>query len=145
MQVRDIMTADVETLTPDLTIQTAARMMDDLNVGVLPVCDGTRLVGVVTDRDITVRATSAGRPPDRCTIREVMTDEVRYCFEDSAVEDAARQMQELQIRRLPVVRRDDKALVGIVSLGDIATDVERDKTVADTLKEISEPSRPDRR
>lgn len=143
MQIRDIMTRGVETVTSDVTIHTAARMMDDLNVGVLPVCDGTRLIGMITDRDITVRATAAGRAPDECRVGEVMTEELRYCFEDTALDEALRQMTALQIRRLPVVDQQ-RRLVGMVSLGDIATGTGNDATIADALERISEPSRPDR-
>lgn len=143
MKVSEIMTRAVETVSPGDTIQVAAKMMDELNVGVLPVCDGRRLVGVITDRDITVRATSAGKAPDGCNVAEVMTAEVDWCLEDDAVDEAAEKMQARQIRRLPVVDRD-RRLVGILSLGDIATDAVRG-VAAETLKDISQPSRPDRR
>src|SRR3546814_11841135 len=93
------MTRSVETVTPDLTIHTAARMMDDLNVGVLPVCDGTRLIGVITDRDITVRATAAGLGPAECRVGDVMTEELRWCLEDAPIDEAPRR---------PEQRRDGK-------------------------------------
>jgi CBS domain-containing protein len=143
MQIREIMTRDVQVVSPEDTIRRAARMMDDLNVGVLPVCDGTKLVGLVTDRDITVRATSAGRAPDECKVSEVMTDEPRYCYEDDVVSDVARLMGDVQIRRIPVLDANDR-LSGIVSLGDIATAVDRAESVAETLSQVSQPSAPDR-
>ena len=143
MQIREIMTRDVEVVAPGDTIHRAAQLMDELNVGVLPVCEGEKLVGLVTDRDITVRATSAGRAPDECKVAEVMTDDPRFCYEDDVVSDVARLMGDLQVRRVPVVDRNDR-LVGIVSLGDMATDVDKPTTIADTLGEVSQPSQPDR-
>jgi CBS domain-containing protein len=143
MLIRDVMTRNVQAVTADLTIRTAARMMDDLNIGLLPVSDGTKLVGVITDRDITIRATAAGKAPDDCMIGEVMTDEPRWCREDSTVEEAMEQMDRMQIRRLPVVD-DDLRILGIVSLGDLATELRRAGPVADTLRQVSEPSEPDR-
>jgi len=143
MKISDIMTRDVQTVAPDDTIRRAAQMMDELNVGALPVCDGGRLVGVVTDRDITVRATSAGIAPDHCRVSEVMTDDPRTCYEDDPVMEVTRLMSGQQIRRVPVLDRDDR-LVGIVSLGDLATDAKNTQAVEDTLERISEPSRPDR-
>ncbi|UEM22184.1 CBS domain-containing protein [Skermanella mucosa] len=143
MQIREIMTRDVEVVAPGDTIQRAAKLMDELNVGVLPVCEGPKLVGMVTDRDITVRATSVGKAPGECKVAEVMTDEPRYCYEDDVVSDVSRLMGDMQIRRVPVLDGSDH-LIGIVSLGDIATNSDRPQTVADTLGQVSEPSAPDR-
>ena len=143
MKVSEIMTANVEVVSPEDTIQKAAKMMDDLNVGVLPVCTGERLVGMITDRDITVRATSVGKAPGRCKVEEVMTAEVEYCWADDTVEEIAERMRARQIRRLPVIGAD-RRLVGIVSLGDLATGADRADTVADTIEKISEPAQPDR-
>ena len=143
MKIRDIMTRDVQTVSPGDTIRRAAQMMDELNVGVLPVCDGTKLVGMVTDRDITVRATSAGLAPDACKVAEVMTDGPRYCYEDDPVTEVTRLMAGQQIRRVPVIDRNDK-LVGIVSLGDLAIDAKDTGAVSDALERISTPSQPDR-
>jgi short-subunit dehydrogenase/CBS domain-containing protein len=143
MKIRDVMTRKPEVVRPEATIQEAARKMDELNVGALPVCDGERLLGMITDRDITVRATSVGKAPSECRVEEVMTAEVDWCLEDDSVADAAEKMQKRQIRRLPIVDRD-KRLVGIVALGDLATDLDKPKKVAATLERISEPSRPDR-
>jgi CBS domain-containing protein len=116
MQVKDIMTPGVECIRPDDTLQNAARKMRDLDVGPLPVCgDNDRLAGMITDRDIVVRAIADGKDPKATKVREAMTDEIIYCFEDQDVQEAARTMQERQVRRLVVLNRD-KRLVGIVSL-----------------------------
>jgi CBS domain-containing protein len=141
MQVSDVMTRDVTVVSPGSSVRDAARKMDQFNVGALPVCEGRQLVGVLTDRDIVVRSTAAGSPPDAVRVNEVMSDDVRWCFEDEPVEQAQRQMAEMQIRRLPVMDRK-KNLVGMVSLGDLAA--ERASGVEETLRSISEPSEPDR-
>lgn len=141
MKVSEVMTRQVRVIAPDRSIREAARLMDELNVGVLPVCDGQRLLGIITDRDITVRATAVGKDPDNVPVREIMTEDVRWCFEDEAVEDVAQIMGDVQIRRIPVVDRN-KRLVGIVALGDLATD--RAQGAGEALRRISEPSEPDR-
>jgi len=143
MKIREIMTRDVQTVRPDDSIRRAAQLMDQLNVGILPVCDGRDLVGVVTDRDITIRAISAGKTPDRTRVSEVMTANPRYCYEDDPVGSVTELMAGQQIRRVPVVDRNDR-LTGIVSLGDLATDAKNDRAVQDTLERISSPSQPDR-
>lgn len=119
MNVREVMTPDVVVASPEDTLQHAAELMIDIDAGVLPVGENDRLVGMLTDRDITVRAVATGRVPNECKVREVMSPEIKYIYEDETVEDAARNMSELQIRRLPVLNRD-KRLVGIVSIGDLA-------------------------
>ena len=141
MRVADVMTRDVAVVSPQASVREAARRMDRLNVGALPVCDGARLVGIVTDRDITVRCTAAGAPPDRRRVCEVMTDDVRWCFEDDPLEEVEQEMAEVQIRRMPVVD-GRKRLVGMLSLGDLAA--VRAPGTEDTLRSISEPSAPDR-
>jgi CBS domain-containing protein len=141
MKISEIMTRDVRVIGPDRTVREAARLMDEMNVGVLPVCDGRRLKGMITDRDITVRSTAAGLSPDESYVREVMSDNVWWCFDDDDVERIVELMSDRQIRRLPVVDHD-KHLVGIVALGDLATDQERDASRA--LHRISTPSEPDR-
>jgi len=118
MKIRDVMTRDAKLTSPDDTLQHAAKMMKECDCGVLPVAEGDHLVGMITDRDIAVRCIAEGKGPD-CTVREAMTQEVKYCFEDEDVEHVCKNMEELQIRRLPVMNRD-KRLVGIVSLGDLA-------------------------
>jgi CBS domain-containing protein len=119
MKVSDVMTRDVELVSPDDTTQTAARIMKDIGAGALPLGENDRLVGMITDRDIAVRAVAEGMAPDRTKARDVMTPEVRYVFEDEDVAGVAGKMGEWQVRRLPVLNRD-KRLVGIVSLGDLA-------------------------
>jgi len=106
MQLKFVMTKEVEVVHPDSSVQEAAAKMKDLDVGPMPVCDGERLVGMVTDRDISVRATAEGKDPNGTPVREAMTEDVVYCFEDDDVRDAARKMEEHQIRRLIVLNRD---------------------------------------
>lgn len=142
-QIRDVMTRDVRTVRPDDTLRRAAQCMDELNVGALPVCEGEDLVGMVTDRDITVRGVAQGRPADECTVAEVMSASVRSCYEDQEVDDVLDEMSDVQIRRLPVVDRQQK-LVGIVSLGDLSERGGEQRRVAEALRDISSPSQPDR-
>jgi CBS domain-containing protein len=145
--VYEVMTREVQSVSSRDTVRRAAQMMDDLNVGALPVCDGERLIGMVTDRDITVRATSAGLSPDDALVEQVMSTDVRSCFEDQSLEEVARQMADTQIRRVPVVSHDDaRRLVGIVSLGDIATKAAggaRRHVVEQVVEKVSFPSEPD--
>lgn len=118
MRVSECMTRDVKMASPQETICDAAKMMADCDAGALPVSQGDRLVGMVTDRDIAVRGVAEGRGPN-AKIADVMSAEVRYCYEDDDVEDVLRNMGDLQVRRLPVLNRD-KRLVGIVSLSDLS-------------------------
>ncbi len=138
MLVRDIMTRDVQLLAPHDTIQRAASRMRDDNIGSLPVADGDRLVGYVTDRDLVVRGLAQGFSADT-HIHDVMTDQVLYCFEDDDVEEVAVNMADNQVRRLPVLSRE-KRLVGIVALGDLATKGE-DSSAEDALEGVSRPTR----
>lgn len=141
MRAAEVMTRNVAVVRPDAMVREAACLMDDLNVGALPVCDGHRLVGIVTDRDITVRATAAGMRPDATPVHVVMTDAVCWCFEDDPVEDIEREMARRQIRRLPVLDAD-KRLCGMLSLGDLAAD--QVPGTAETLRSVSTPAEPDR-
>jgi CBS domain-containing protein len=136
MQVINVMSRDVKTIAPDQTVRDAAAMMRQLDAGVLPVGERDKLVGVITDRDIAIRGVAEGKGPDT-KIRDVMSHEVKYCFEDEDVAHVAENMAELQVRRLPVMNRD-KRLVGIVSLGDLATHGSLPKT-ARALHGISQP------
>jgi CBS domain-containing protein len=136
MQLKDIMTPEVERIHKDENLQTAAQRMKALDVGLIPVYDGDRLVGMLTDRDITVRATAAGCNPATTPVGQVMTPEVVYCFEDQSVEDAAKVMEDKQIRRLIVLNRD-KRLVGVVALGDLATHTGARRAAGEALEEIS--------
>lgn len=137
--VRDVMTRGVETAAPEASIADVARRMRDLDVGSLPVCDGQKLVGIVTDRDLSVRATAAAKDPNATHVREVMSPETAWIFEDEPADAAARVMRERQIRRLPVLDRSDR-LVGVVALGDLATDLVDDRLKGATLEEISQPA-----
>ncbi len=139
--VADFMTPDPATIEPDASVQRAAQLMDELNVGVLPVCRGTRLVGIVTDRDITVRATAIGMDPATTPVDLVMSDRVRCCSIGQGAAEVLLRMAQVQIRRMPVVD-DDHRLVGIISLGDIAA--RSCQGVDETLCSISTPAQPDR-
>lgn len=136
MKISEMMTRDVEVIRPDDTLHTAAQMMADLDTGALPVGENDRLVGMVTDRDITVRAVAKGRDPDKTVVRDVMSPEIRFCFEDETADAAAKKMAEWQIRRLPVLDRN-KRLTGIVSLGDLVIGGAEEES-KEALKEISE-------
>jgi CBS domain-containing protein len=138
MQVSQILTREVETIRPDMPVREAAQRMRSMDVGSLPVCDGRRLLGMVTDRDITIRITAEGLDPSRTPVTEAMTPDVAYVFEDQDVREAARVMRDRQIRRLPVLSRD-RQLVGIVALGDVAQAGD-DRLSGDALEKISEPS-----
>jgi CBS domain-containing protein len=140
--IQDIMTRDVQTITPQETVQRAAQLMDELNVGAIPVLDGDKLVGMITDRDITVRSVAAGQAPNSTKVADVMSTDVRTCTSGQSVDEVLGQMGDVQVRRIPVVDEQSGQVIGIVSLGDVATkhgaDVDR------TLDEISTPSEPDR-
>jgi CBS domain-containing protein len=143
MKVSEAMTRGVECVSPETTLQEAARKMRDLDVGPLPICGDDRLVGMITDRDITVRAVAEGRDPKTARVQDVMTPDVIYVFEDQDVSEAARLMEENQVRRLVVLNRD-KRLVGIVSLGDLAVETGSERLAGKTLEGVSEPAQPRR-
>ena len=128
---------DVSLVSPDETLKMAACRMSELDVGILPVTENDRLVGIITDRDIAIRGIAEGLGPS-AKVREVMTPEVKYCFSDQEIDEIAENMADIQVRRLPVVDRD-KRLVGILSLGDIATSDEIDQA-AEALSGISRPA-----
>jgi CBS domain-containing protein len=143
MKLKDIMTPDVACVRPGDTLQEAARRMKDLDVGPMPVCgDDDKIVGMLTDRDITIRATAEGLDPKTTRVRDAMSEDVVWCFDDQDTDDAAKLMQERQVRRLLVMSRD-KRLVGIVSLGDLATESKK-KQAGEVLQDVSEPSQPRR-
>jgi len=137
MRVREIMTRDVRIASPGDDLQKAAQLMEKEDFGLLPVGENDRLVGMLSDRDIAIRAVARGLAPDRCKVREVMTTDVKFVYEDESVADVARNMSTLKVRRLPVLNRE-KRLVGIVSLGDMA--VKEPKPAGDALKSISQPA-----
>ena len=121
MKLKDIMTRDVEVVQPDDTLQDAAKKMRARDIGFLPVCDGERLVGTLSDRDITVLATAEGKDPKKTHVKELAHSDVYWCFDDQDVNEATKMMKEKQVRRMVVIDHHDKKLVGIVSLGDLAT------------------------
>lgn len=136
MRVSEVMTREVRVANPDQTICDAARLMAELDAGVLPVGEGDRLVGMITDRDIAVRAVAQDMPPST-KVREVMSAEVLYCFDDQELDDIAQNMSDVKVRRLPVVNRE-KRLVGIISLGDLAKG-ENAATTGQAVADISTP------
>jgi CBS domain-containing protein len=136
MKVNECMTRDVKIVSPDETIQQAGELMASIDVGILPVGEKDRLVGMITDRDIAVRGVARGKGPD-AKIRDVMTTDVKYCFEDQDVGEVTRNMGEIQVRRLPVLNRD-KRLIGIIALGDVAVDRDGNGT-EQALRKISQP------
>ncbi|RYF18819.1 MAG: CBS domain-containing protein [Comamonadaceae bacterium] len=142
--VADVMTRGVRTMRPTDSVVDAARCMDELNVGVIPVCDGDKLVGMVTDRDIVVRGVAQQGQVQDMKLADVMSAHVRCAREDDDVEQVLGEMAEAQIRRLPVVDGNER-LVGIVTLGDIAAKNPEDEgDVAMSLGDISSPAEPDR-
>jgi CBS domain-containing protein len=136
MKVSNCMTKNVKIADPDQTIRDAALAMGRLDAGVLPVGENDRLVGMITDRDIAIRGVAEGKGPD-AKIRDVMSRDVKYCFEDEEIDDVLHNMGELKVRRMPVLNRD-KRLVGIVSLGDLATNAETAEA-GEALGDISRP------
>jgi CBS domain-containing protein len=134
MNVKEVMTSDVRVATPDQPISESARMMAECGSGVLPVGDHDRLVGMITDRDIAIRGVAKQLPPDT-PVRQVMSSEVLYCYEDDDTEQVAKNMAKNQVRRLPVLNRD-KRLVGIVSIGDLSKTV-RPQATGEAIAKIS--------
>jgi len=138
MKVSEIMSREPVVVAPGTTLRETAQLMRDLDVGMIPVCDGNRLQGTITDRDIAIRGVASQLDPTS-GVDEVMTKNVLYCFEDDPIEKAAKMMEEAQVRRL-VVLTSEKELIGILSLGDLATRTEERTTVAEAVKAISEPA-----
>lgn len=139
MQLKELMTPEVERVPKDASAQEVAQKMRSLDIGMIPVYDGDRLVGMVTDRDLALRVVAEGHDVAQTPAHTVMTPEVIYCYEDQNVEDAAEVMEQQQIRRLIVLNRN-KRLVGIVSLGDLATHQRSKKVAGKALSEISKES-----
>jgi CBS domain-containing protein len=136
MQIHEVMTSDVRLVDPATTLKDAAQMMREGDFGLLPTGENDRLVGTITDRDITVRAVANGKDPNSTTVRDAMSEGILYCFEDQSVDEVADMMGEKQVRRMPVLNRD-KRLVGIVALGDLATERGADDDAGEALSEIS--------
>lgn len=142
--VADVMTRGVRTMAPSDSVVQAAQAMDELNVGVIPVCEGQRLVGMVTDRDIVVRGVAQEGDPKTLKLADVMSTNVRCAREDDDIDDVLSEMANTQIRRMPVVDGREQ-LVGIVTLGDIAAkDIGDEEDLAVSLSDISSPAEPDR-
>ncbi len=142
--VADVMTRNPRSMTPQDTLVDAAKVMDELNVGVVPVCDGDRLCGMVTDRDIVVRGLARDADPKACKLADVMSGHVRTARQDDDVDEVLTEMSNAQIRRMPVVDAQDR-LVGILSIGDIAVkSPEDEEDVGLSLGDISSPAEPDR-
>ena len=137
MQVKDAMTTDVELASPNHTIRQAALLMGKTDCGALPVADKDSLVGMITDRDIAIRAVAAGKGP-KTLVKEIMSAEVLYCYEDQTLEEVAANLGNVKVRRLPVMNRE-KRLVGILSLGDMARKSNGEDPAGDALKAISQP------
>lgn len=135
MIISEVMTRDVRIASPEDSLQSAARIMEEEDFGSLPIGENDRLVGMLTDRDITIRAVARGLSPQDCKVREVMSADVKYVYDDESDQDVAQVMGDLQVRRLPVLNRD-KRLVGIVSLGDLA--LTKPKSAGDALQTIAE-------
>ena len=141
MKIREIMTKQVETVSPDTSLTEAARMMRDADIGFLPVGESDRLVGTLTDRDIAVRAVADGKDPNSAKVRDAMSAGTEYVFDDQDTAEAATIMSEKQIRRLPVMSRDGNRLVGVVALGDLATKTNDDDVVGQTVEDVSQPGK----
>ena len=136
MQVKEVMTRDVQSVSPNATLVEVAKMMREKDIGSVLIADGPDLLGVVTDRDIVIRAIAEGREPGVVRARDVMSDAVFCCTEDTPVEDVLAEMADEQIRRVPVVN-GARHLVGVVSLGDLSQ--AKAKRAGDALREISQP------
>lgn len=139
MRVREIMTKNVAYVNPDSAVTDAARLMQQHNVGAIPVCDQTGVVGLVTDRDIVVRNVAHGVNPSETKVRDVMTGDVTTVSPDAGIEEVSNMMARNQIRRVPVV--ENSKLVGMLSLGDLATEPLYNVEASDALTEISKPNR----
>lgn len=139
MQIKDVMTHNVECIPPETSLKEAAEKMASCDIGALPVCANDRLVGMITDRDIATRAVAKGLDPSQTQVGECMTEHIVYCFEDEDVSEASRIMEEKQIRRLTVLSQQ-KRLVGIVSLGDIAIRAGSKQLSGEILERVSEPA-----
>jgi len=140
MKLKDIMTTDVLFVASDTPIRDVARKMEQNDIGAVPVCDGQKVLGIITDRDIAIRVVGRGLSPQECTVADIMSSPIVWCYEDCEVEEAARLMETRQIRRLIVVDRQKK-LVGVLALGDVATRA-NEKIAGEALEKISEPPHP---
>lgn len=138
MIIRNVMTSKIKALSTKAKVREAAQAMKRLRVGALPIVEGEKLVGIITDRDIVVRAIAEGKDVSKDTVEKFMSRNPKTCFDDDEIEAAKKTMEEKQIRRIPVVDHDDK-LVGMVSLGDIATEISNQQA-GETIEKVSEPT-----
>jgi CBS domain-containing protein len=143
MNVKEIMTFNAETIDAQATLVEAAQKMKQLDVGSLPIWEGGELAGIVTDRDITIRAVAQGKDANQTTVREIMTPQVFYCYESDDIHEAAELMEEKDIRRL-LVLNDDNELTGYVSLADFAVKSRDERLAWHLLEKVSEPACPQR-
>ncbi len=137
-KIKEVMTTDVHTISPECNICEAARQMKTLNVGTLPICDGDALLGMITDRDIALRVVASSYDPSTTTVKEVMSSPLVFCFEDDDIDDVARIMETRKVRRLAVLNHD-RLLVGIISLSDVAMKSGHDYLAGEILEKFREP------
>ena len=137
MKAKDLMTTNPEIISPETTLKQAAEKMRDKNIGFLPIGEGDRLIGAITDRDVMIRGIVEGKDPNTSSVRDVMTDKIRYCMENDNLDKVTEIMSDSQIRRIAVLN-DNKRIVGIISLGDIATKSQDVKLTAKVTEDVSE-------
>jgi CBS domain-containing protein len=142
MRVSEVMTREVRICTPGTSIREVARLMAEIDAGAMPVGENDRLIGMITDRDIAIRAVAVGKGPDT-PVREVMSEHVHYCYDDQDLDQITQEMASARVRRLPVINRD-KRLVGILSVGDVARKDDNQGDVARTVASVSTPGGPHR-
>ena len=137
MKAKDLMSSNPEIISPETTLKQAAEKMKDQNIGFLPVGENDRLIGAITDRDIVIRGVAEGKEPSKALVRDILTDEIRYCMQSDSLDKVADMMSKLQIRRLAVLN-DNKRIVGIISLGDVATKSKNTEISGKIIEEVSE-------
>jgi CBS domain-containing protein len=140
MQVKDVMTKSIASVNINDNVERAAQLMKEYNIGSVPVCDGEKVIGILTDRDIALRSVAEGMNGKVQSVRDIMTSNPVIASPDTDIEDASRIMSERQIRRLPVV--ENNSLVGMISLGDLAVEPKLEQSAEEALKNISEPCSP---
>ena len=143
MQIKEIMTCDVETIDSDISLIEAAHLMKQMDIGALPVWKEQRLIGMITDRDIAIRGVAEGMDPSTTCVKDIMTPQVYYCFEDDDIHDAASMMEEKSIHRLLVLSEDNQP-VGFISLADFAVKCRDERLAWEILEKLSEPACPHR-
>lgn len=139
MKIENIMTDTVRSLSPDSSVQEAAQLMKRHDIGVLPICDNNRVVGIVTDRDIVIRIVATGIDAGKTPLHRIMSSDVVYCFDTDDIYDVARLMEARQVRRIPILNANLQ-LAGIVSIGDMAVRAQNTDLVGETLQQVSSPA-----